>query len=67
MKAKKVFFKVWSRFKKNFRSNKSKNQFLGLKSKKNYLSLKKCFFRSIKQFLGLKNMLLDLKSQVKNR
>ena len=60
---KRCFLKVLSRFKKIFRSNKSKNQFLGLKS------LKK-IFRSKKIFLGLKslkNQLLGLKSQINNR
>ena len=58
-----MFLKVLSRFKTFFRSKKSKNQFLGLKSQKN-------FFRSKKQFLGLKslkNQLLGLKSLINNR
>ena len=36
LKAKKVFFKVLSRFKKILRSKKFKNQFLGLKSQKKF-------------------------------
>ena len=47
LKAKKVFFKVLSRFKKFFRSKKFKNQFLGLKN----------FFRFKNQLLGLKSQI----------
>ena len=46
-----------SRFEKIFRSKKSKNGFLGLKSLKKFLGLKKKrFFKAKKDFLGLKRI-----------
>ena len=62
LKVKRCFCKELSRFEKIFRSKKSKNGFLGLKSLKKFFRSRKKFFRSKKRFFRAKKDFLGLKS-----